>query len=64
MRKIHNIAVGLYALHRIFLKDFIPDSGQEISSTITAFVGLILIVAISISCSLTERQKELNLSTR
>lgn len=44
MRKIHNIAVGLYALYRIFLNDLVPDSGQEISSLLTAILGLTLIV--------------------
>jgi hypothetical protein len=45
MRKAHNIAVGLYVLYRIFLNDFIPDHIQKLSLTVTAVVGIVLILS-------------------
>lgn len=44
MRKVHNIAVGLYAIYKFLLKDFIPENGQEISLTLIAIIGIVLIV--------------------
>ncbi|HNW91050.1 MAG TPA: hypothetical protein PK664_05685 [Paludibacteraceae bacterium] len=44
MRTTHNIAVCVYGLFLIFLKDYIPDYLKEGSSILFAILGLLLII--------------------
>jgi hypothetical protein len=43
-RKIHNITVGIYSLYIIFIHNIIPTNLQNISSTVSALLGIFLIL--------------------